>query len=96
MTFSQLYKKLQRAGHDPQLAQLQNLTPDGAACSVMIINHDYTGQHPTREALTAYEAITAAARRAGYYSEPRGHKSATYIYSISPAEYMETRRAWTA
>ena len=96
MKFSQLYNKLKRAGYDPELATVQNVTPSGAACSIIIVHHDYTGPHPTREALAAYEAITATARRAGYYSEPRGHKSATYIYDMSPAAYMETRRAWTA
>ena len=80
MTINQLFNGLVKRGFNARMVTLYNRDGIEGKQPAIMVDHDYTGYYPSREALNAHEIACNFARRHGYKTEPRGHYTATLIY----------------
>ena len=79
MNINQLYKGLIKRGLNARMVTLYNRDGIEGEQPAIMVDHDYTGYYPSRDALNAHETACNFARRHGYKTEPRGCYSATLI-----------------
>lgn len=74
-----LFKELARAGLNYRAVTIYNYNGKEETPGIMV-DHDYTGMYPSREALQAAGVAAKIADKLHLHSEHRGHCTATLIY----------------
>lgn len=74
MTVQNFAKSLEKIGYSVRLSTVNGFP-------VAMVDHDYSGPYPSRDALHAHDEISKRAYRNGFHSEPRGYYSATFVYT---------------
>ena len=80
MTLNKLYNKLVKAGYNVETGTLYNIGGTGENAEMIIVNHDYSGPYPTREALNTAENARNLAIKNNFHYQHRGNYQATFIY----------------
>ena len=75
--FETLKKKL--AAADLNFDDVSYIDEHGTLINALMVNHDYEGYYPTRDALTAHNTAANIAHKAGYKATSRGNYNGTLI-----------------
>lgn len=80
MTLNKLYSNLVNAGYNVEKGTLYNIDGTGENAEMIIVNHEYTGLYPTKQALNIHENARNIAVKNNFRYQNRGHYQATFIY----------------
>ena len=78
MTIQTLKKKIEAAGYETKETNIIN--KEGIIKKGFFVIHDYEGLYPDENALQGHQYAFTLARKAGFFAEARGNKTATLIY----------------